>query len=70
MLELARWPAAEVPTLLVGHQPGLGALVGRLLGLPAGSLSVRKGGLWWLRYRIREGQGRVVVHAVISPDID
>jgi phosphohistidine phosphatase len=30
---------------------------------------VRKGGVWWLRGREREGELQVVLHAVISPEL-
>ncbi len=35
--------------LIVGHQPTLGALAAQLLTGQAGNLSVRKGGVLWLR---------------------
>jgi len=30
---------------------------------------VRKGALWWLRAREREGVLQVVLHAVVSPEL-
>jgi phosphohistidine phosphatase len=29
---------------------------------------IRKGAVWWLRSRDREGSAQVVLHAVIAPD--
>jgi len=31
--------------------------------------SVKKGGLWWLSHRERDGSAQVVVRAVIAPDL-
>ena len=31
--------------------------------------SVKKGGLWWLSNREREGEKQVVVRVVIAPDL-
>jgi len=30
---------------------------------------VRKGAVWWLRAREREGQLQIVLHAVVSPEL-
>ena len=51
VLELAQWPNNKNSVLIVGHQPFLGQTIARLLGLPAGECSVRKGAVWWLRAR-------------------
>ena len=31
--------------------------------------SVKKGGLWWLAYRERDGKPQVVVRAAVAPDL-
>jgi phosphohistidine phosphatase len=54
---------------VVGHQPTLGQVVARLLGLTEQECAVKKGALWWLRYRERDGQGETVVVTVQSPDL-
>lgn len=68
VLELVRWPRARRPVLVVGHQPTLGETVARLLLLQAGECPVRKGAVWWLRTRERDGDHQAVVIAVQSPD--
>lgn len=69
LLEAAQWPDSKHPVLVVGHQPTLGRVAARLLGLPQLELSVRKGGVWWLRSRERDGQRQTVLLAVHSPDL-
>jgi phosphohistidine phosphatase len=68
LLKAAKWPHAKDPVLIVGHQPTLGLLAAHLLAGQAVPWSVRKGAVWWLRSREREGGGQVTLHAVQSPD--
>jgi phosphohistidine phosphatase len=69
LLAAARWPDAREPVLIVGHQPTLGLLAARLLTGQEQPWSVRKGAVWWLRSREREGDDQVVLHAVVPPDL-
>lgn len=69
LLELARWPHGKGCTVVVGHQPTLGKAVARLMGLATGECAVKKGAVWWLRYREREEQGQTVLLTVQSPDL-
>jgi phosphohistidine phosphatase len=70
VLELVDWPnRAGSVSIVVGHQPTLGRVAAHLIaGVPA-ELSIRKGGVWWIARRDREGKPSVVVRAVISPDV-
>ena len=68
LLELVQWPHAKGCAVVVGHQPTLGQTISRLLGLQAEDCAVKKGAVWWLRYREREGVGQTVVVTVQSPD--
>lgn len=78
LLAAVRWPEAREPALVVGHQPTLGLAAAYLMTgprLPGGSAdglmppwSVKKGGVWWLRYRPREDRGEVVLVAVRTPE--
>ena len=68
ILETSGWPDAKYPVLLVGHQPALGAVVAHLLGMPAEACAIRKGAVWWLRQRQREGQGQTVLMSVTCPE--
>lgn len=68
LLAAARWPRNKDPVLIVGHQPTLGLLAARLLTGQDLAWSVRKGAVWWLRSRERDGETSVTLHAVQSPD--
>jgi phosphohistidine phosphatase len=68
LLDIVRWPDARHPVLVVGHQPTLGLAAGYLLAGLANSWTIRKGSVWWLRCREREGRRDVVLHAVLAPD--
>jgi len=82
LLALARWPLRREPVLVVGHQPVLGMTASMLMagagvvesGRDPGrhatpSWAVRKGAVWWLRHRERDGIGEVVLAAVCSPEM-
>jgi len=69
LLELVQWPNAKGCVLVVGHQPTLGQTIARLLELGDKEFAVRKGAVWWLRYREREAIHKTVVVTVQSPDL-
>jgi phosphohistidine phosphatase len=54
--------------IVVGHQPTLGAVASLLLTGQVQALSVKKGAVWWLRSRDREGEGQVVLVAALTPE--
>ena len=68
VLETAGWPQARHPVLVVGHQPALGAVVSHLFGMGPEPMAIRKGAVWWLRYRQREGQEQTVILSVMTPE--
>lgn len=69
LLDLVQWPHGKGCVLVVGHQPTLGNVISRLVGLQANECPVKKGALWWLRYRAREDEEQTVVVTVQSPDL-
>lgn len=66
VLHAARWPDAGGTVLVVGHQPTLGEVAAQLLGCGDGSLSIKKGALWW--FSQREGSAQTTLRLVITPD--
>lgn len=69
ILQLANWPNGRGVTLLVGHQPVLGQAIAHLLALKGSECSVRKGAVWWLRHRLRDGVSQTTLVSVQSPDV-
>jgi phosphohistidine phosphatase len=68
LLEAARWPESKEAVLVIGHQPTLGLAAAHLLTGGEHAWAVRKGAVWWLRSREREGNGQVVLVAVLGPE--
>jgi phosphohistidine phosphatase len=70
LLAAARWPDSRESVLLVGHQPSLGQLAAYLMAgaMPEQPWAVRKGAVWWLRHRDREGVPEVVLVSVRTPE--
>jgi len=68
LLKAARWPDGSEPVLIVGHQPTLGFTAALLLAELMQPWAVKKGAVWWLRNRDREGSAQVVLQAMQSPD--
>ncbi len=68
LVKLLGLPTAKGTTLLVGHQPQLGQLASELMGWPTTDCVIKKGAVWWLRKRERDGVIQTVVVTVQSPD--
>lgn len=70
LLAAARFPRSREAVLVVGHNPTLGLALARLLEVADSSqpVTIKKGAVWWLRTRDREGGEQVTLHAVIGPD--
>lgn len=69
ILTSLQWPTAKGTVLIVGHQPMLGQIVAQALGLNNTECPIRKGSVWWLRSRERDGQRQTVLVAVQSVDM-
>lgn len=69
ILTSIQWPIAKGTVLLVGHQPMIGQIIAQSLGLKDNACAVRKGSVWWLRSRERDGQRQTVLVAVQSVDM-
>jgi len=73
-LTFIKWSTENGPphkgaVLLVGHQPMLGQIAARLLGVPEAACDMRKGSVWWLRSRHHNEVVQVSLLTVISPDL-
>ena len=68
ILAAAGWPDAREPVLIVGHQPTLGEVAALLLSGEEAPWSVRKGAVWWLSNRVRDGLSSTVLKVVTGPE--
>jgi phosphohistidine phosphatase len=69
IVDAAGWPKYKGTVLIVGHQPDLGRAAASMIAGIHADWSVKKGGLWWLTRRERDGTKQVVVRAAIAPDL-
>jgi phosphohistidine phosphatase len=68
LLHAARWPDAKEPVVVVGHQPTLGLTAAYLLAGVMQPWPVRKGALWWIKRRERDGQVELLLHASLTSE--
>jgi phosphohistidine phosphatase len=68
LLKLAGWPLAERAVLIVGHQPTLGEVAALALTGKTAAWPVKKGAVWWLSHRERDGIAQTQLKAVINPN--
>jgi phosphohistidine phosphatase len=68
LLAAVHWPDGREHVLIVGHQPTLGQLAAFLLAGEALPWSMRKGAVWWLTSRDRDGDASVALRCVMAPD--
>ena len=69
LLQAAGWPDGHEPVLLVGHQPALGQLAALLIAGSEQSWTIRKGNVWWIAQRAREGKTETFLRAISAPDL-
>ena len=69
LLEAVGWPDSKMSVVVVGHQPVLGQCISYLLGIPDGECAVRKGAVWWLRSRVRDGAAQTLLISVQTPEL-
>lgn len=69
LLQAVQWPDGRGVTVVVGHQPVLGQTIARLLAIHGSECSVKKGAVWWLRHRLRDGASQTTLVSVQSPDV-
>jgi phosphohistidine phosphatase len=68
LLHAARWPDAKEAVVVVGHQPTLGLTAAYLLAGVTQTWPVRKGAIWWIKRRERDGQVEVLLHASLTSE--
>lgn len=69
LIAASGWPDARGSVLIVGHQPSLGRLAALLLAGHEADWSIKKGAVWWLSNRLRQGETQTVLRAVIPVEL-
>ena len=70
VLTAVGWSSQIEPIVIIGHQPWLGECIHWLLMGATAPMAVRKGAVWWLQSRPREGNySEVIVRTVITPEL-
>ena len=69
LMNFVQRSTSKSTVVLVGHQPLLGQTIAQLLGVNENSISMRKGSVWWLRCRLREGQPQGILWTVQVPEL-
>jgi phosphohistidine phosphatase len=69
VLRAAGWPDASGVVVVVGHQPTLGRVAALLLTGAESEWPIKKGAVWWFTSRVRNGERKVALRAVIGPDL-
>ncbi|RJG07921.1 histidine phosphatase family protein [Noviherbaspirillum cavernae] len=72
ILHACGWPGADESddtVVVVGHQPALGQTAALLMTQSAAEWSMKKGAVWWLSNRVKEGAFEVIIKAAMSPDL-
>jgi phosphohistidine phosphatase len=69
VLACANWPDYRGTVVIVGHQPTLGRVASLLIAGVEADWSIKKGALWWIANRDREGGTQTLLRAVVTPDL-
>ena len=69
LLDAVGWPNARSPIVVVGHQPTFAYVASYLLAGLEQPWSFKKGAVWWLGSRMRDGDEQVILRAVVNPDL-
>lgn len=68
VLAAAGWPDAKGVVVVVGHQPTLARVAAFLLSGVESDWNMKKGSIWWLSNRKRQGETQTVLRVMMSPE--
>ncbi len=69
VLDEVGWQHRSGTVVVVGHQPTLGRVAALLLSGTAADWTIKKGAVWWISCRRREGREEISLKAAIAPDL-
>ena len=68
VLAAAGWPEAKGTVVVVGHQPTLARVATLLLAGEEADWSMKKGSIWWISNRVRQGESQAVLRVMMSAE--
>lgn len=68
VLAAAGWPEAKGAVVVVGHQPTLARVAAFLLAGEEADWSMKKGSIWWISNRVRQGESQTVLRVMMSTE--
>ena len=68
VLVAAGWPDAKGTVIVVGHQPTLARTAALLLAGAEADWSMKKGSIWWISNRVRQGEAQTVLRVMMSTE--
>ena len=69
ILRAVGWPKRAGVVVVVGHQPTLGEAAALLITGDKADWAIKKGAIYWIATRERDGGQRAYLRGVISPDL-
>lgn len=70
LLQLANWPDAREPVLIIGHQPTLGQAASFIITPQQSECAIRKGNVWWISQKQHSAEGlRTYLKAILTPEL-
>ena len=69
ILRAAGWPKRDGVVVVVGHQPTLGEAAALVLTGRKADWGIKKGAIFWIGTRDRDGGQRAYLRGAISPDL-
>jgi len=68
VLAAAGWPNAKQAVVVAGHQPTLARVAAFLLAGTESDWNMKKGSVWWISNRVRQGETQTVLRVMMSPE--
>lgn len=68
VLAAAGWPDSKRAVVVAGHQPTLARVAAFLLAGAESDWNMKKGSVWWISNRVRQGETQTVLRVMMSPE--
>jgi phosphohistidine phosphatase len=68
VLAAAGWPDAKGTVVVVGHQPTLARVAAFLLAGEEADWNMKKGSIWWISNRVRQGESQTVLRVMMPTE--